>query len=142
MLVPQERTPASSVARCSHSYCLWKYSSLHSLRMAFCPELGHLQKGVSLGSQQVTWCQVVAPTLWLFFCHWMHRCHGGKGGEQYLVFVLDCGLVELQSMKSHPPLWLPAMISNPSGIRKVLRSPGVAWLSSPCSLSSSLNRSV
>lgn len=111
MLVPQERTPAGSVARCSHSYCLWKYSSLHSLHMAFCPELGHLQKGVSLGSQQVTWCQVVAPTLWLFFCHWMHRCHGGKGGEQYLVFVLDCGLVELQSMKSHPPLWLPAMIS-------------------------------
>lgn len=82
MLVPQERTPAGSVARCSRSYCLWKYSSLHSLHMAFCPELGHLQKGVSLGFQQVTWCQVVAPPLWLFCCHWPHRWHGGGGGRE------------------------------------------------------------
>lgn len=82
MLVPQERTPAGSVARCSHSYCLWKYSSLHSLHMAFCPELGHLQKGVSLGFQQVTWCQVVAQPHWLFCCHWPHRWHGGRAGSR------------------------------------------------------------
>lgn len=66
----------------------------------------------------------------------------GEGGKQDLVFILYCGLVELQSMKSHPPLWLPAMISNPSGIRKVLRSRGVGWLSSPFSLSFSLGRSI
>lgn len=79
MLVPQERTPAGSVARCSHSCCLWKYSSLHSLHMAFCPELGHLQKGMSLGFQQVIWCHVVAQPLWLFCCHWMHRWRRGRG---------------------------------------------------------------
>lgn len=59
---------------------------------------------------------------------------GGGGGGR--------GLMELQNMKSHPPLWIPAMISNPSGIREVLRSRGGAWLSFLSGLSFSLDRSV